>query len=1137
MHLKPHYYLWVALFCCGYLFPSLTQAQSNSCGDVVLRTQAEVDAFDCTSAESITIAMDGDPDDNTTGGPDDPITNLINMSTLIEVTGDLRITRKRPGLSSGILLANFEGLQNLETIGGSFLPDDETARSLNGLEKLTFIGGTFRVSSGTIDDFSGLENLLRIGGGFDVIGIDSFVGLSNLQQIDGHFRIGSSSAKDFTGLPRLTSVGGLSLLANTVLESFEGLTSLQTIEDTLLIEKQSPSTNIEEPLNISFVGLENIEELGSLIIFGGVIGDFQGLNNLERIRDQFSITFTCEVGSLTGLEKLVSVGGALTIEENNACRGRAGEGGPSDLNGLQGLRQVGSLTVDVASLDGLDQLREVTSSATLSTDNLSALGNLTTVGEDFIINRGNFTDLSGLMSLTSVGRNLTINNGGFADLSGLENLDSVGEDVQINNNANLSDISALENIVDIGGDLQIAFNSVLSSCCVLSDIREKVQGSVILSNNDEGCLNIAEVETSCNQGNGVTYQYYEGTWEVLPDFDQQTVVSTGTLPNFSLSPAQQNGSYGFQYTTYLNVTTPGEYTFYTTSADGSKLYINEQLVVDNDGIHAAREESGEIMLPAGRQKLRVEYFVHDRDDALLEVRYAGPGISKQLVPDEVIFINDEQVNPSCENVVLSTQAEVDAFDCALVFDLTIDVSDEDSEDPIVDLSGLSLLSQVRNDLTITGKRSADAPALSNLEGLNNLISINGDFVFSANLPNLQGLSGLSTIGGSFQLLEGVFGRRREFSELKSLKGLESLKSVGGDLTLQYPLEDFSGLDKLKTVGGEISIDSKGLVRFNGLSALETIGGLSVPGFVSDFVGLSALTTINGSVAIGGEDSWGVNSFRGLERLEAISGDVIIKLFDNFNDWQGLGSLRRIGGSFLILPNSNFDNFLGLENLEEIGGRFRIRFSEIKSLRGLSSLQSIGDLFQIENSTIESLQGLSSLQSVGGLFLSSVKELASLEGLEALRQIANDIFITETSVADISTLTTVESVGGDLLISLNRSLSTCCALFTLKKRTTGSVTARFNAEGCNSLQQIEAACDEVARVSYRYYEGEWDKLPDFSALDAVKTGTLSNFGLNPAEQEDFYGFTYRTYLEVSTRRRVYLLTPILTMVVNYSSTTN
>ena len=144
--------------------------------------------------------------------------------------------------------------------------------------------------------------------------------------------------------------------------------------------------------------------------------------------------------------------------------------------------------------------------------------------------------------------------------------------------------------------------------------------------------------------NGVRYAYYKDVsenWSALPDFASLSPDKEGVLANFSLSPAEQADFYGFVYTTYLEVEQAGEYTFYLLSDDGSQLLIEGQEVVSYDGRHSATEEqSGKIMLSKGRHKLEVRYFEY-RFSQSLQVSYQGPGVSKQVIPDGVLFLEDD----------------------------------------------------------------------------------------------------------------------------------------------------------------------------------------------------------------------------------------------------------------------------------------------------------------------------------------------------------------------------------------------------------------------------------------------------------------------------------------------------------------
>lgn len=131
---------------------------------------------------------------------------------------------------------------------------------------------------------------------------------------------------------------------------------------------------------------------------------------------------------------------------------------------------------------------------------------------------------------------------------------------------------------------------------------------------------------------GLNYAHYHGTWSVLPDFNALTPVTTGTVTNFSLTPRTQNDNFGFVFTGFLQIPTTGTYTLFTSSDDGSKLWLNNVLVVNNDGLHGSQERSGTIALSAGFYPIRVEYFERTGGESLT-VRWQGPGISKQVIPN------------------------------------------------------------------------------------------------------------------------------------------------------------------------------------------------------------------------------------------------------------------------------------------------------------------------------------------------------------------------------------------------------------------------------------------------------------------------------------------------------------------------
>jgi len=86
----------------------------------------------------------------------------------------------------------------------------------------------------------------------------------------------------------------------------------------------------------------------------------------------------------------------------------------------------------------------------------------------------------------------------------------------------------------------------------------------------------------------------------------------------------------------LTVPADGEYTFRLRSDDGSELFIDGQLVIDHDGLHAAEDKDGSIQLTAGRHDLRVNFFEAGGGQEL-RLSWRKPGDSGfTIVPTSVL---------------------------------------------------------------------------------------------------------------------------------------------------------------------------------------------------------------------------------------------------------------------------------------------------------------------------------------------------------------------------------------------------------------------------------------------------------------------------------------------------------------------
>lgn len=109
-------------------------------------------------------------------------------------------------------------------------------------------------------------------------------------------------------------------------------------------------------------------------------------------------------------------------------------------------------------------------------------------------------------------------------------------------------------------------------------------------------------------GQAVDYEYYEGSWNSLPDFDSLTPIASGTQKDFALTNRNQNDNFAFHFRSGLDVPNDGHYYIFLISDDGSKIFIDGELLINNDGIHGRRFKYTRVELSAGIHEIEVQYF-------------------------------------------------------------------------------------------------------------------------------------------------------------------------------------------------------------------------------------------------------------------------------------------------------------------------------------------------------------------------------------------------------------------------------------------------------------------------------------------------------------------------------------------------
>lgn len=174
--------------------------------------------------------------------------------------------------------------------------------------------------------------------------------------------------------------------------------------------------------------------------------------------------------------------------------------------------------------------------------------------------------------------------------------------------------------------------------------------NISLGNNIKRGLGI--FDTGAMPGHGLIGEVFVPGFRIsrMPNFDRLLPVDTFITAN--LNVATRNYMIGFpmpdmfsvtenfaiRFRAELKIDTPGIYIFELSSDDGSQLYINGELIIDNDGIHGTVSKQGSIKLDIGIHPVEIHYFQGPRYRIALQWFYQPPNSSKKIVvPPDVIY--------------------------------------------------------------------------------------------------------------------------------------------------------------------------------------------------------------------------------------------------------------------------------------------------------------------------------------------------------------------------------------------------------------------------------------------------------------------------------------------------------------------
>jgi hypothetical protein len=133
---------------------------------------------------------------------------------------------------------------------------------------------------------------------------------------------------------------------------------------------------------------------------------------------------------------------------------------------------------------------------------------------------------------------------------------------------------------------------------------------------------------------GLIYNLRSNT-DALPKFEKMEPVGTIYTNGLNISPREFTDGFpgvtkriewfAIDYTGRFYINKPGRYRFALVSDDGSKLYIDGKVLINNDGVHGPLRVDGTINLAGGIHSIRVSYFQGPRFTIALMLGVSGPG--------------------------------------------------------------------------------------------------------------------------------------------------------------------------------------------------------------------------------------------------------------------------------------------------------------------------------------------------------------------------------------------------------------------------------------------------------------------------------------------------------------------------------
>lgn len=151
----------------------------------------------------------------------------------------------------------------------------------------------------------------------------------------------------------------------------------------------------------------------------------------------------------------------------------------------------------------------------------------------------------------------------------------------------------------------------------------------------------AEMGGSSLQQSGIQVDYFHPSADnvSLETLAKMKPKASGIVPEIVMNVPQrkEQDAFALRFTGMINIPTAGRYTFHIASDDGSRIYLDNKLLIDHDGLHGMTEKNATVQLAAGAHPFVVTYFDNGGGDGL-DVSWSGPGLRRQKIAAKFLSV-------------------------------------------------------------------------------------------------------------------------------------------------------------------------------------------------------------------------------------------------------------------------------------------------------------------------------------------------------------------------------------------------------------------------------------------------------------------------------------------------------------------